>query len=184
VVGTLKYIPPEVVAGQPTTPRSDLYSCGVVLGECLAVSPSRSLRKVADQLAADDPELRPSSAGDAITMLERLTAQTVSRTTETLELRRGGSDDFGASPALPPSLERSTMPWHLRRWFPVAESRRALAAAVVVAVAIVVTAIVAIAGDSGGRSGEEQQSPRALRSAPLEEQLDALDRAVREAARR
>jgi serine/threonine-protein kinase len=31
VMGTAQYLAPEVIAGQPATPRSDLYSLGVVL---------------------------------------------------------------------------------------------------------------------------------------------------------
>lgn len=35
VIGTLKYMAPGVREGEPATARSDLYSVGVVLRECL-----------------------------------------------------------------------------------------------------------------------------------------------------
>ncbi len=39
VLGTPKYISPEQVAGQPATPRSDVYAAGVLLYEMLAGAP-------------------------------------------------------------------------------------------------------------------------------------------------
>jgi serine/threonine-protein kinase len=33
IVGTPQYLPPEVLQGEPASPRSDIYSCGVVLYE-------------------------------------------------------------------------------------------------------------------------------------------------------
>jgi serine/threonine protein kinase len=140
MIGTLRYIPPEVVAGGPATARSDLYACGVVLRECLAVSPSRSLRKIADQLAADDPELRPRSAADAIAMLERSTAEAASSTAETASLRRAGSADAGAASA-PPRPEQTRATPHLGRRPGMADFRRAF----VVATAMIAAGIVLIA---------------------------------------
>lgn len=39
VVGTVRYMPPEVIKGGPATPSSDLYSLGCLLFECLTGEP-------------------------------------------------------------------------------------------------------------------------------------------------
>jgi hypothetical protein len=70
VLGTLKYMAPEVLAGNPATERSDLYACGVVLGECLGPAASPELVALADRLTADDPADRPASAKEALALLD------------------------------------------------------------------------------------------------------------------
>ncbi|HET7739008.1 MAG TPA: serine/threonine-protein kinase [Tepidiformaceae bacterium] len=39
--GTLPYLAPEVIAGEPPSPRSDIYALGATLFECLAGTPPR-----------------------------------------------------------------------------------------------------------------------------------------------
>jgi hypothetical protein len=70
VLGTLKYMAPEVLAGSPATERSDLYACGVVLGECLGPASSPELVALVERLTADDPADRPASARQALALLE------------------------------------------------------------------------------------------------------------------
>jgi eukaryotic-like serine/threonine-protein kinase len=69
-IGTLKYMAPEVLSGAPATPRSDLYSCGVLLQECAAGGGRGSLRPLIARLTASDPARRPGSASDALELLE------------------------------------------------------------------------------------------------------------------
>jgi eukaryotic-like serine/threonine-protein kinase len=70
VIGTLKYMAPEVLAGSPATTRSDLYSLGVVLAECVGGRPAPRLEALIDRLTANDPEGRPASATQALGLLE------------------------------------------------------------------------------------------------------------------
>jgi hypothetical protein len=70
VLGTLKYMAPEVLAGNPATERSDLYSTGVLLGESLGPASSPELVALVDRLTADDPSERPASAEEAVAVLE------------------------------------------------------------------------------------------------------------------
>jgi serine/threonine protein kinase len=70
VIGTLKYMAPEVLAGKPATERSDLYALGVVLAECLAGSVAPQLEALIDRLTATDPQERPASATQALGLLE------------------------------------------------------------------------------------------------------------------
>jgi serine/threonine protein kinase len=70
VLGTERYAAPEVMAGEPATERSDLYSCGVVLRACAdGVSPD--LRVLVEWLASRNPQERPRSAREALARLER-----------------------------------------------------------------------------------------------------------------
>jgi serine/threonine protein kinase len=70
VIGTLKYMAPEVLAGKPATERSDLYALGVVLHEALAGRESPQIEALIDRLTADDPLERPASASQATTLLD------------------------------------------------------------------------------------------------------------------
>ena len=71
LLGTARYIAPETMSGQPATERSDLYSCGVVLRDCLADDPPSGLRGLVAHLSTEDPRGRPASAKQALARLER-----------------------------------------------------------------------------------------------------------------
>jgi serine/threonine protein kinase len=68
VVGTMKYMAPEVRAGHPATVRSDLYSLGVLLRDCGGEAVP-SLAPVMAALAHDDPADRPASAREAAALV-------------------------------------------------------------------------------------------------------------------
>jgi hypothetical protein len=70
VIGTLKYMAPEVLAGNQATERSDLYALGVVLQEALAGREAPQIEALIDRLTADDPLERPASAAQAMSLLE------------------------------------------------------------------------------------------------------------------
>ncbi|UJA20896.1 serine/threonine protein kinase [Thermoleophilia bacterium SCSIO 60948] len=62
VLGSARYMAPEVMAGEEFTERADLYSTGIVLGELLRERPDAELEAIAAEMADDVPERRPASA--------------------------------------------------------------------------------------------------------------------------
>jgi eukaryotic-like serine/threonine-protein kinase len=71
LLGTARYIAPEVMSGRPATEQSDLYSCGVVLRDCLGDDPPRRLRAPVARLSSEDPHERPISAAEALAQIDR-----------------------------------------------------------------------------------------------------------------
>jgi hypothetical protein len=71
LIGTARYLSPEVMGGAAASERSDLYSCGVVLRDCLGESSSPELRALVDRLASAEPSRRPRSAQAALARLDR-----------------------------------------------------------------------------------------------------------------
>jgi serine/threonine protein kinase len=70
VIGTERYLSPEVRGGEPATERSDLFALGVLLAELGGEGPVLLL---AERLRDPDPTQRPASAAAALAELERTT---------------------------------------------------------------------------------------------------------------
>ncbi|MCC6746994.1 MAG: sigma 54-interacting transcriptional regulator [Deltaproteobacteria bacterium] len=113
VGGTLGYLAPEVLEGAPPSAQSDLYALGVMLaGAFFQLSPPldpgsdalatqldaqgaatsdaelAGIARIARQLLARDPSLRPASAAESLRLLEELPGGSVGRTVSLL-LGRG-----------------------------------------------------------------------------------------------
>jgi eukaryotic-like serine/threonine-protein kinase len=125
VIGTLKYMAPEVRRGEPATPRSDLYSCGVLLGEALQGTRTSGVAALAAQLTRADPAARPATAEAAASQLD--TAPVATAPTRPLE----ASADTG-----------------ITREIHITGRRIAIGSAALALGAVV--AILALAGGSGG----------------------------------
>ena len=77
LVGTLPYLAPEVIAGSPATPASDIYSLAVTLYECVAGRvpvPAGSLASAVQRIGRVAPRLR-EFAPIASVRLERILAK-------------------------------------------------------------------------------------------------------------
>jgi serine/threonine-protein kinase len=135
VLGTERYTAPEVLAGEPATERSDLYSCGVVLRSSPGEG-SPALESLLGRLLSPDPRQRPFSARQALTELE--SAPAPGEPTAVFEPTAAGGVDRGAPPDPRPT-----------RW-------RWAAGGALAAVIVAVVLAVALAGGSGDGGGTER----------------------------
>jgi eukaryotic-like serine/threonine-protein kinase len=164
VLGTMRYLAPEVAEGEPATERSDLYAAGGVLGEVAGEDPEPALAALVDALTEHDPERRPASAEDA---LARLDEQATTRRMAPLRAVR-------ERPGAPVAVRR--VDGLIRRpWF--------LPAAGIAAVVLLAVIVIVLAGGGDSPQPGAAGSP-APASAPLDEQLRGLDDAIDAAASR
>ncbi|MDX6581844.1 MAG: eukaryotic-like serine/threonine-protein kinase [Solirubrobacterales bacterium] len=72
VIGTERYLAPELMEGEPASERSDLYALGVMLADLGGMEYGEA--RLADRLRDPDPAVRPASASLALAELERADA--------------------------------------------------------------------------------------------------------------
>jgi eukaryotic-like serine/threonine-protein kinase len=209
VLGTAAYLAPEVLAGAPATPRSDLYSCGTLLAQAARADEPAAVTKLIGALTAHDPARRPLSARAALGMLDEepgvTTRERAGARRQRERLDAGGADvatralrtaatrALRAPRAWLPPEPRPSRPDGLRPAAGRAASgsgsraaprsrRHAIRMWVAAAIAVAVALIVlAVVLGSGGKG------PRAPALAPprasLQQQLDALGARVDYATR-
>lgn len=176
VIGTLKYLPPEVIDGQPATARSDLYACGVLLRDALRASPSPAVAAVSEMLANPDPDGRPETAEDALALLERPDgAQTAVLGATEAEWSHRSAPTAALRTAAEPRVAAG------RRARAIGP--RALIALGVALVAIMLAIAVSSGGEGPGEALDERSRPSVSPSAPLDDQLRSLEQDVDDAAR-
>ena len=151
VIGTLKYLAPEVARGRPATPQSDLYSLGVLLSEVASGDKPPGLARLIERLMAADPAQRPSSAAQALSALDPATAATAA--------------------TRPLAATASTRP------LAAAGHRRARVAVGAVALLAAVIVLIVVVTSGGGTSSAAPVHA-APANAPLCQQLNTLDRLV------
>jgi serine/threonine-protein kinase len=137
LLGTARYIPPEVMAGGAATARSDLYSCGIMLRDCTGDRPRGQLPALLARLTSEDPRGRPASAEEALAQLDRrppTRAQPTERFSPVFGQAEGQPSPEAPTQRLQPRGRRS------------ARGRAAAAAAIVAGLAV---AFFLIADDSG-----------------------------------
>jgi serine/threonine protein kinase len=165
LIGTIRYLAPEVIQGEAPTVRSDLYALGVLVRELAGERLDRDLGRVVERLTDPDAERRPARAADALALLDAPTP----------------APALGTAPA-----PTETQP-HQRAPAPVRRSLRVTPAVPVIAAAIVILLVVAFVlslggGDDGGAHATTTGAGAAAAGTPpvtLEGRLDQLDRIIR-----
>ena len=85
VVGTLDYLAPELIRGEPATPASDIYALGCVLYECLSGSPpfgGRSMFEVGSAHLLEEPTELSSLRPEVVPALGWAVAQALAKDAE------------------------------------------------------------------------------------------------------
>jgi serine/threonine protein kinase len=154
VIGTLRYLAPEVARGRPATRRSDLYSLGVLLSEVATGNRSPGLARLIDRLTQADPANRPPSAERALSVLDRPTRATAA------------TRPLAGTLATRPLIAKAPK-----------DRRTLLATGLVAALAAVIVVIVLATAGGGGKSSASTVRV-APANAPLSRQLSTLDRMV------
>jgi serine/threonine protein kinase len=116
--GTHRYVAPEVLAGNPSTVQSDVYSLGLILYQLLVGDLRKPLapgweRDVPDELLREDiaaatdgdPTLRPASAEELAQRLRRLPERRAER------VRAAAAQDEARAAALLLQRNRARRPW-------------------------------------------------------------------------
>ena len=188
VLGTLRYIAPEVAAGEPATVRSDLFGLGILLGEVTGPR-SEALDRLLPRLAARDPLERPASAAEALAELDPTRILEPTRDVDaTRAVDSGEAPDATAATrrleqagGLAPS---STVRGQAPRLGSGITRNQALAG---VAVLVAVLVLVIVAASSGGGGGAKTATTTTVRpaasGAPADQQIDRLEQIVRQARR-
>jgi eukaryotic-like serine/threonine-protein kinase len=193
VLGTIRYIAPEVAAGEPATARSDLYSLGVLLGEVAGDDPPAPLAGLLPRLTARDPAGRPVSAGEALAELDptRVLPHDTDATEATQALPATGTPAPApaAAEAPPGRVSAARVPVRgqgVRPHVPAQIRPGHLIAAVAVLIALLV--VVIVAAFSGGGSEPSAKPARVVQPAPpgatVDDQLTRLEKIVRSAPRK
>jgi eukaryotic-like serine/threonine-protein kinase len=155
VIGTERYLAPEVQRGDEATERSDLYALGVLLSEVAPEGAGAGFWALAERLRDPEPEARPRSAAAALALMER--------DDETLPLGEA-TRPLAVAPEPEPRFEAVPTPRRpatespLSRAFEPPERTRASRMKALGALAVALTAVAVVVGLALGAGGGEEGS--------------------------
>lgn len=172
LIGTLRYLAPEVIAGQTPSQQSDLYALGMLIGELAGENAAGDLQTLVDRLTAADPADRPATAAQALEILAGSPP-----TTQTRPMPATPATAASAGAPAPPAPRRSSgRQFDLRITPPVV-----IAAAV--GLMVIVLVVLALGGGDGGGDPPATDAgattttatPAASPAITLDQRFDQLD---------
>ena len=175
LIGTLRYLAPEVIAGAAPSRQSDLYALGVLIRELVGENADGPLSALVKRLTAADPEDRPADAGEALAIL----APRPTTATRPMPAPTAIADAPAPSAPVPP--QRGA-----RRHVEIRPTPPVVVAAAV-GLMVLVLVVLSLGGDeqSGTRSDPSATDTTTTGAAPitLDERFDQLDELIRRAGR-
>ena len=185
VLGTARYLGPEVLAGEPASVRSDLFACGRLLEDVLAVRPLPGLGSLIEALTAGDPARRPTSAQAALELIDGTGTSTTRVLPRTPRARpRAARPVEPGAPRRRARAAATAVRLGRRRELAWRRIPKAPAIAIAIAIGLVVMIAVLSSGGAGGTRPPARVPAPAPRDAPLGAQIEALSDRVRYATRR
>jgi serine/threonine protein kinase len=189
VIGTMKYLAPEVAGGERPTGATDLYAAGMVIGEVAGPDPRPDLGTLIEALVEPHPLMRLDSAQSALELMAATdetdpdpTARVPQRPTEPAQLPAATREAAARRAERCATQPRAEQRADARR------PRRRVSRAAISAVAVALIALVVVLSETAGTDSGHAETPAsaapASPGAPLDEQLRALDRIVDRAAAR
>jgi eukaryotic-like serine/threonine-protein kinase len=166
VLGTERYLAPELMRGEPPSERSDLYALGMVLAEAAGGAVGFGIWELIESLRAQDPHERPPGAPAALAELERARpggaargeptesfAPVLAEPTPAVEPTptapatptKGARADAAAAPPATPTGPRAVF----SNLFSSPDRRLVLGGLAALLVAVVVAVALALSGDEG-----------------------------------
>jgi serine/threonine protein kinase len=176
LIGTLRYLAPEVIAGERPSPQSDLYALGMLIRELAGERPAGDLQTLVGRLTAADPADRPASAGEALSILSQARA-----TTETRPMPAPAATAPAAAPdapaAAPAAGPLAPPPRSAGRHF---ELTPPMVISAAVGLMVLVLVVLALGGGGSGGDATGTTSTATTPTAPpaaitLDERFDQLD---------
>ena len=187
LIGTIRYLAPELLDGAPPTVGSDLYALGILLRELLA----GDLRALVERLTEPDPARRPGSASEALGAIAPAAAQPPAPDDPgSAPSQMPAPDEAGSAPSQTPAPDdpgsaptetREQRPAPAAAGRPAARAVRARAAPVIATAIVILLVVAFVLALDGGDDGGSGDTPAAAGEAPvtLEGRLDQLDRIIR-----
>ena len=168
LIGTLRYLAPEVIAGESPSQGSDLYALGMLVRELAGENAAGDLQTLVGRLTSADPAGRPASAAEALRILSGARPAT--------ETRPMPAPDAAPAPVDPPAAPLAPRRPGARH----VELTPPMVIAAAVGLMVLVLVVLSLGGGDGNGGGTTSPDAGAATTTvpaaiTLDERFDQLD---------